>query len=124
MESYNLLRSAVAALNTLRPSRFLMSNSKKGRTVIIPQTISGAPHPLLLDKCMPHINSQCWLGWFSGLLQTNSKGHHHQVAPYICSRKALWLIDVNYYSEALPHQNIVNLIVVFPIWNVPLLSGL
>ena len=49
----------------------------------------------------------------------NSKGHQHQVMviSYVCSRKAPSPMNVN--SEVLSHQDVINLVVVFPIWAVP-----
>ena len=43
------------------------------------------------------IKPKSWLVWLSRLLQTNSKGHHHQVTvtSYVCSRKTPCPMDVN-----------------------------
>ena len=53
------------------------------------------------------------------------KGHHHQVMVtfYVCSRKAPWPMNVNSCSEVLPHQDVINLVVMFPIWALPCPSG-
>ena len=54
-------------------------------------------------------------------LLIRSTGNHHQVmvTSYVCSRKAPCPMDVNAWSGALLHQDVINLVVVFPIWAVP-----
>ena len=44
-----------------------------------------------------NIKFTSWLVWLSRLLQTNSKGHHHQVmvTSYVCSRRSPCPMDVN-----------------------------
>ena len=57
------------------------------------------------------------LGWFGFLA---SKGDHYQVTvtSYVCSRKAPRSMDVNFRSEAHPHQDVINLVVVLSILSV------
>ena len=61
-------------------------------------------HPSFLEKCKPHLGPSASQDqtlvlevWLSRLLQTNSKGHHHQVmvTSYVCSRKIPCPMDVN-----------------------------
>ena len=58
------------------------------------------------------VRTLSWLVCLSRHLQTNLKGHHHQVmvTSYICSRKTPCSMDVNSCSEARLHQDIINLV--------------
>ena len=49
------------------------------------------------------------------------KGHHHSVmvTSYVCSMKNPSPMNVNLCSEVFPHQDVINLVVMFPIWALP-----
>ena len=59
--------------------------------------------------------------WFDSFSETKVKGHHQQVvvAPNVCSWKTSCSGDVHSWSEALPHLNVINLVVVLSIWAMP-----
>ena len=84
-------------------------------------------HLSLLEKCKPYLGpsaSQDQTLVLAGLAfssssdeleRPSSPGHGHFLG---CSRKTPCPTDVNSWSEALLHQDVINLIVVFSIWAV------
>ena len=63
--------------------------------------------------------------WLFRFLQTNSKGHLHQiiVTSYVCSRKAPYPMDVNFWLKSFPQQDVVSQVVMLPVWAVPCLPS-